>query len=148
MVTALEQLDNYIAMEGPFDGVLGYSHGAGLAAMLLIAKPNAVPLKFAIFLSPVSVYDPAAYLERGEVQVLDGPKNGRPRINIPTAVVYGNSDPRKGESEALVAVCDSEKTFVFVHEGGHEIPGISVKSGLPGTVKVARRAISSAELDV
>lgn len=48
MITALKQLDNYIVIEGPFDSVLGYSHGAGLAAMLPIAKPNTVTLKFAI----------------------------------------------------------------------------------------------------
>lgn len=77
------------------------------------------------------MYDPAAYLERGEVQALGRAKNGRPRINIPTAVVYGISDQRKGESEALVAVCDSEKTFVSVYEGGNEIPGIGVKGGFP-----------------
>lgn len=146
LVTALEHLDAYIAIEGPFDGVLAFSHSAGLAAMLLVCKPNA--LKFAVFLSPVSVYDPMAYLERGEVRLLDPTSDGQSRINIPTAIVYGESDPRKHEAEALVALCDSAKRSVFVHEGGHEVPGIGVKSGIPGTVKAVRRASSSAELDV
>jgi hypothetical protein len=57
--------------------------------MLLVARAEAVPLKFAIFLSPIFVYDPASYIERGEVKILGIGKIERPRINIPTAIVYG-----------------------------------------------------------
>jgi hypothetical protein len=48
----------------------------------------------------------------------------------------------------MIALCRPENTFLFMHGGGHEIPGIGIKTGLLGTVEVARRAISTAEMNV
>ncbi|KAF2177056.1 hypothetical protein K469DRAFT_677761 [Zopfia rhizophila CBS 207.26] len=151
-VTAVDDLEAYIAAEGPFDGVIAYSHGAGLAAMLLVRRqhlaPSAPPLfRVAILFSPISVYDPVAYAQRGEVRVLDSVgEGGAPAINIPTVMVYGEGDPRKGECEGVRNICNQECLWVYVHEGGHEVPGIGVKSALPETVKIARRGITTAEL--
>ncbi|KAF2469065.1 uncharacterized protein BDR25DRAFT_289247 [Lindgomyces ingoldianus] len=148
-VTALDHLEAYILEEGPFDGVIAYSHGAGLAAMLLVRekylKPSAPPLfKVAIFFSPVSVYDPVAYQERQEVRVLDDVGGGPPAIDIPTVVVYGEGDPRMEECKGVKAICNSKYLWEYVHDGGHEVPGIGVKNAIPETVKVARRGITTA----
>ncbi|KAK4183163.1 serine hydrolase FSH [Podospora australis] len=150
-IAALDNLEAYIESEGPFDGVVGYSQGAGLAAMLMvrrsILRAHHVPLfRCAVFFSPVQVYDPVAYLEQGEVQVL----GGKTVISVPVAVVYGEKDDRKEECRSMQSICDPEKLSVFVHEGGHEIPGLggTAKSGVLDSVKVARQAITRAELDI
>ena len=47
MATAISQLEAYLAVEGPFDGVIGYSQGASLAATYLIRfsqLPPSAPL--------------------------------------------------------------------------------------------------------
>jgi predicted esterase len=146
-VTALDQLDAYIAAEGPFEGVLAFSQGAGLVATHLVRKHflgAASPFRCAILIAPISVYDPAAYTERGEVRVL-GEEAG-PLIHIPTVVMWGERDERKEESRGLVKLCEPSLVEVFVHEGGHEVPGLGVKESIPGAVKVVRRGVSLAAL--
>lgn len=148
---AVDLLEAYINAEGPFDGVMAYSHGAGLAAMFLVrekylnpSKPP--PFRVAIFFSPVSVYDPVAYLERNEVLVLDDVGDGPPAVDIPTVIIYGKQDPRKEESKGLKAICHPDLVWEYVHEGGHEVPGIGVKDAISESVKIARRGIVTAEL--
>ncbi|RDL39060.1 DUF341-domain-containing protein [Venustampulla echinocandica] len=148
---ALDQLEAYIALEGPFDGVLGFSQGAGLAIMLLVRRYHGDPVapppfKCAILFSPVSVYDPVAYEKRGQVRLLDGTLDGKYSITIPTAIIYGKEDSRKQECEGLLSSCDPTKRSVLIHEGNHEIPGIGLRSELAGTVNMVRRAIYQAEL--
>ncbi|KUJ07890.1 DUF341 domain protein [Mollisia scopiformis] len=151
LATALEQLKAYLAAEGPFDGVLGFSQGAGLAAMFLVQRyyedPLATPpFKLAIFFSPVSVYDPVAYQKSGEVKILDGPVDQKYVIRIPTAIIYGEEDSRRHECEGLVSSCDPTKLSVLVQKGGHEIAGIGLRSELAGTVNTIRRVIYLAQL--
>ncbi|KAK5988352.1 hypothetical protein PT974_12503 [Cladobotryum mycophilum] len=63
-----DELRHIIETEGPFDGVLGYSGGGGLAAQLIIkdclanpfALPHERPFRFAIFInaaSPLNCFD-------------------------------------------------------------------------------------------
>jgi hypothetical protein len=150
-IAALDSLESYIEAEGPFGGVLAYSQGAGLVAMLLVRRQYLLPHKpclfrCAILFSPVQIYDPVAYLERREVRVLEQVPLGVAALPIPVVIIYGEADERKDECLRVQAICDSDLLSVFVHEGGHEIPGVAVKSGIPGAVKVARRGITRAEL--
>ncbi|KAH8702537.1 serine hydrolase-domain-containing protein [Talaromyces proteolyticus] len=153
-IAALDSLEAYIEAEGPFDGVMAYSQGAGLVAMLLVRrqylKPLEAPLfRCAILFSPVQVYDPVAYLERGEAVVLDRVASGMSAIPIPIVIIYGEVDERKNECLGLQGICDPNLLSVFVHEGGHEVPGMGVKGeALRETVKMARRGITRAELAV
>jgi len=158
-IAALDNLESYVLAEGPFDGVMAYSQGAGLAAMLLVRRQHLYPLepplfKCAIFFSPLQVYDPAAYAERGEVKVLgqgqeqehEGGGTAAAAVSIPTAIIYGVSDERKDECVGLQAICDATRLSVFVHEGGHQVPGLGAKDGLLGSVRMARRAITLAKV--
>lgn len=45
----------------------------------------------------------------------------------------------------LKDLCKPEERSVYVHEGGHEIPGVGDKEGLMGMVKCVRRAMARAE---
>ncbi|MCJ1437216.1 hypothetical protein MMC27_006602, partial [Xylographa pallens] len=145
---ALDQLDDYIAHEGPFGGVLAFSQGAGLAAACMVRrslKNQPPPFECAIFFSCVSLYDPTAWYERGEVRPLDHTILGPAIADIPTVHVWGKQDERKGESEGISKLCDSQIATIYVHDGGHEVPGLGVKGDIPGTVRAMRRAITTAQ---
>ncbi|TVY19428.1 Hydrolase FUB4 [Lachnellula arida] len=148
---ALQQLDEYIEAEGPFDGVLGFSLGACLAAMHIIRKvrqdpgnTRPPPFKCAIFLSTVLVHDPVA-IESGEIKVLDPKEAGQP-IQLPTVHIWGAKDPRKGDGELLKGLCDTRTATGFIHEGMHEVPGLGTKAAVTETVKAMRRGISKASI--
>lgn len=150
-IAALDNLEGYIKTEGPFDGVIAYSQGAGLAAMLLIRSQYLHPgdaclFRCAILFSPIRIYDPVAYLERGEIRVLEqlGPRTAP--LPIPVVIIYGEADERKDECRGVQAICDPDLLYVFAHEGGHEVPSIGVKQDIPAVVKAARRGITRAEL--
>lgn len=148
----MDSLETYIEAEGPFDGALAYSQGAGLVAMLLVRrqylKPRKQPLfRCAILFSPIQVYDPVAYLERGEAIVLDSVAAGMFAITIPVAIIYGEADDKKSQCLGVQRVCDPNLLSVYEHQGGHEVPGMRVKGdALRETVKMARRIIFKAEI--
>ncbi|KAL8638785.1 MAG: hypothetical protein Q9228_004094 [Teloschistes exilis] len=93
---ALDDLDAYIAEEGPFDGLLAFSQGACLAAMHLVRQsvehPSATPsFRCAIFIACPNVYDLSAFVERGEFRCLNPKTDGHP-IQIPTVHIWGEKD--------------------------------------------------------
>lgn len=50
------------------------------------------------------------------------PSVDRERIRIPTAHVYGAQDKDLRKSLALVEMCDEKMRWIYMHQGGHEIP--------------------------
>lgn len=145
-ILALDQLDAYVAAEGPFDGVLAFSQGAGLAAMHIVRKAiqaplQAPPFKCAILVSCNGVYDPVAWLVHGEVRALDPEVDGQ-LIKIPTVHIWGKQDRLRNESEAVSKLCDKSLATVFVHEGGHEVPRLSARNAIAGSAKAMRRGIT------
>jgi pimeloyl-ACP methyl ester carboxylesterase len=147
VITALDHLDTYLATQGPFDGVIAFSQGAGLAAMHIVRKEyeNPVgkpPFKCAILFSPNALYDPRAWVETGEVRPLDPAVDGHP-IKIPTFVAWGEQDAWKEECETVSRLCNPEKLFSFVHRGSHEIPGVGLKEEVAPMMKLVKRCIMS-----
>lgn len=145
---ALNDLDAYIATEGPFDAVLAFSQGAALAATLIVRKFNEDPrrqhvdpvFKCAVFLSGGVPCDPAALLH-DEVRILDVGSDGEV-IPVPTAHIWGLNDlpwPPK-----LSELCVTQGRTVFIHDGGHEVPGSRSKEAVTGTVHAIRRTIDKA----
>lgn len=117
ILAALADLASYIASEGPFQGVIGFSQGAALAATLMIQHGqnhlgSVDPLfRCAVFLCAGAPYDPAA-LERGKAVLLDDDGTGAncggdvAAIHVPTAHVVGEKDDALGSSMALVRLCE------------------------------------------
>ncbi|KAK2813767.1 hypothetical protein FQN50_000165 [Emmonsiellopsis sp. PD_5] len=141
---ALTDLQSYLETEGPFDGLIGFSIGASLAASFIAHKPAAeLPVKCAILISPAPPVCPLALNQgEGDIRVLDPLVDGEV-IEIPTAVVWGSED---GFLEAygggsVVGLCRRGKVVEYVHGGGHEVPGSGGVGGLSGTVKMIRRVI-------
>lgn len=132
--------------------MLAYSQGAGLVAMLLVRRQYLHPhqprlFQCAILFSPGHVFDPVAYVETGEVKVLEGGvPEGQAALALPVVVIYGEGDELREGCEKFAALCDPAMLEVFVHEGGHEVPGLGAKKGLLGAVKMARRGTIQAEL--
>ncbi|GAB1316524.1 Family of serine hydrolases 3 [Madurella fahalii] len=143
-VKALNQLENYIASEGPFDGLLAFSQGATISATYLAhaqMRGVAVPFKCAIFFSAGGVFD-ADLLAKGEVSMLT-PESVGEVIRIPTAHIWGLNDSTVN-SAAVAAVCAGEKRQVFTHDGAHEIPGVRSPADVKSSVRIMRRVISMA----
>lgn len=150
-IASLDDLEAYIEAEGPFDGVVAYSQGAGLVATLLVRRQYLRPkqkclFRCAVLFSPAQVYNPVTYAESGEVKVLDKMPDGVMTIHIPMAIIHGKADDKLEECRRVESICDPGLLSVFVHEGGHEVPGLGARDGVPGAVRAARRAIITAEL--
>ncbi|KAK2783828.1 hypothetical protein FQN52_009475 [Onygenales sp. PD_12] len=141
---ALSDLHTYLETEGPFDGLLGFSIGASLAASFIAHKPAAeLPIKCAILLSPAPLVDPLTLDQgRGSIRFLDPLVDGEV-IEIPTAVVWGGEDGVLGGygGAGVVGLCKGGKGVEYVHAGGHEVPGSGGVAGLNGAVKMIRRVI-------
>ncbi|KAF5526102.1 Hydrolase FUB4 [Colletotrichum aenigma] len=50
IIQAVDDLEEYVKSEGPFDGVLAFSQGAALAAMLIARDTFPAPFAFAVFI--------------------------------------------------------------------------------------------------
>lgn len=148
--TALDNLEAFIEQEGPFDAILGYSHGAQLAASML-ARANMKnqpdrPIKCAFFLSGGIPYTREQRGADGvsEIYYLDPNKNGTP-VDLPTAHIWGENDTtHPGTSVVLSELCKPEWRAISIHGGGHEIPGASSREYLIGAVKVIRKTVDLA----
>ena len=122
--SAYDLLDDIISTEGPFDGILGFSHGATLAFAFLVQHARKhpyepPPVRCAVFVCAMPpfrlggndewIYD-QAFLEPGA-------------LAIPSVHVVGKSDFVLEHSLKLYAVCDAARARLVVHGKGHEIPG-------------------------
>ncbi|KAI1772030.1 DUF341 domain protein [Hypoxylon cercidicola] len=148
-VTALDQLDAYLRIEGPFDGILAFSQGAAIAITYLVRRMWQNPVaehkyptfKCAIFFSAGGAYDPTL-LEKGEVRLLTPEVDGEV-IHIPTMHVWGSRDDTVNALEAS-AICKTESRQIHVHGGGHEIPGVRMDNDLRSCVTLMRRVVAMA----
>ncbi|KAJ5692409.1 serine hydrolase FSH [Penicillium macrosclerotiorum] len=145
MRAALYQLSKYIETEGPFDGVIGYSQGASLAATYLIQcsklrSSERMPFKCAIFFSGGIPLDPMA-LESGDLKLITPKKTGA-LLTLPTTHIWGSNDEIwPGSSEILYEACEESQRNVSVHTEGHDIPGTRAKEAVQDAVRAIRRTL-------
>ena len=149
-MAALDDLSAYIATDGPFDGVMAFSQGAGLAASLMLRDLQQTPqtheaplFKCAIFFSGGVPADPVA-LSRGEMRLLDAATDGSP-LRLPTAHIWGRNDaeyPTFGP--VLSGLCSPNEREVVVHDGEHEVPGSRDRDAVNASVRAVRRTVERA----
>jgi hypothetical protein len=150
---AVDQLEAFAATEGPFDGLLAFSQGATIAGTLLAKKYlNREPMstvtrltsfKCAIFFSALQPVDYDA-LVQGNVRALDASVDGA-FLKIPTVHVWGSKDSIWSDgSKALSNVCIASIREIYVHDGGHEIPGPRSSGSVTEIVKAIRRMVDRA----
>jgi hypothetical protein len=89
---ALDQLSTYISLEGPFDGVVGFSHDAAFAATYIIeqAQMGLSPFNYAVFFSAGRPVDASGFA-KGEFRFMDS-EIDKIRIVISTAHIWGADD--------------------------------------------------------
>lgn len=143
---AVEDLENFIAREGPYDGVLAFSQGMMLACTLLmrnVEEKKPLPFKCAIFFSPRMAPLDCADLCRGVFTEIEA-KRVPQAIGIPTTLVWGSMDPYAPKAIDMQELFTRDCLSTYVHDGGHEIPGYALKKGLLDTVNVIRRTTNQA----
>lgn len=107
---ALDRVRDAVAAEGPFDGVLGFSQGATLAALLCL-EPSAPPFRFAVLIAGFLPHDPV-YAARCAAHPAE----------VRTLHVSGAADERVPPERTLaLAACFAAPAF-HAHAGGHAIP--------------------------
>ncbi|OGE52772.1 hypothetical protein PENARI_c009G10283 [Penicillium arizonense] len=123
ILEAYQLLNETVALEGPFDGILGFSHGGTLAAGFMIhhAKmyPDEQPLfRCAIFINSLPPFrmDPGP----GQRPVIDDGLQGF--ISVPCVHVAGAKDPLFEYSLALHRICNASSSTFAVHGKGHDVP--------------------------
>ena len=132
ILSAVNYLADYIASEGPFDAVMGFSQGASLAATLILRNQEARkgdsttahrqnPFKCAIFLSGQLPFD-CTDLERGEIRQME-PDQDNVVMEIPTANFWGINDTLYPDaSPKLCRLCVQGSRLEVTHMAGHGIP--------------------------
>ena len=121
VVSATARLQRLLEEQGPFDGIIGFSEGALVAATLLVdclhssqGSNSVSTFKCAVFLCgspPISV-DGKRFLLSDEVGHL---------LPLHTCHVIGSSDPLLPTSMALYNVCDPATAVIFDHGKGHHL---------------------------
>ncbi|KAL7945551.1 hypothetical protein V8C42DRAFT_345151 [Trichoderma barbatum] len=161
-------LMEFIANNGPFQGVMGFSEGGIVAAMLLAedARQAAADFQCGILLSAAPPLDSGAiYQEPASLRCLNPGVDGAV-ISVPTAHIVGSNEPfarlvalsplsglwissgmedPEKLHQALFQLCDDEREL-FVHQLGHEVPGARSVEGLSGALQVMERTIERAQL--
>ncbi|KAJ5605450.1 hypothetical protein N7510_008231 [Penicillium lagena] len=118
---AYDMLYETIALEGPFDGILGFSHGGTLAAGFLIHHAKVYPTEPALFRCAIFVNSlPPFRMDPGERPVVEDGLDGY--ITIPSVTIGGTKDPLFDYSLALHQICDRRRSIFAVHSKGHDIP--------------------------
>ncbi|CAG8424849.1 unnamed protein product [Penicillium salamii] len=102
----------------PFEGVLGFSQGAGLAASMIVhhsrTRPAEPPLfRVAVFICGAAPWEPSG-LER-LVRKDDYP------LKIPTANIVGKLDHVLPESMKLLEICEPSQTSFHDHGMKHMV---------------------------
>jgi len=128
---AYEYIYDVVESEGPFDGILGFSHGATLASSFVAHHATRDPFnplfRCAVFFCGL---EPFVLDEDGSFVVHKAFKD---KIIIPTLHVIGKTDFVRTYSERLYDACEPTSRQLITHERGHEIP-----SGLREVKQIAK----------
>lgn len=123
LLRAHEYLEEILEEEGPFEGILGFSQGAEVAASLLLFQGQNVKFKFAVFIGGTQPYDVSALASgKDSKPVRMRPDTHSARIDIPTAHVIGRSDVYREFSKAFLGLCNPREVKVYDHKGAHIVP--------------------------
>ena len=136
---SMERVREHIRTNGPYDGLLGFSQGACLVAMLLreaaqrvdAGEPTTLPgVCFAILCSGFLPRDPM--LRERFFEGSDGGSGsvgGAPPcpVAVPVATLHGAKDRLRESSLDLAATLGSR--VILEHSGGHEVITRRIDSG-------------------
>ncbi|MCJ1355502.1 MAG: hypothetical protein MMC33_005494 [Icmadophila ericetorum] len=119
---AYEWLYRVIEEDGPFDGVLGFSHGATFAFGFLVQHARKNPYASPLFRSAIFIgsLPPFRNDDKGKIVYEKGLQD---IVKMPTLHVTGKADFVYEHSMSVYRLCDARSSQLVVHAKGHEIPG-------------------------
>ena len=117
---ACDFLEEHLAQhrKSPYDGVLGFSEGASVAAALMLrqnSEGKASAFQFAIFICGVPPF-------RWDKNDLVLPNETTERIRVPTAHILGAEDLGRQAGRMMHDLCEESSASLIYHKGGHTIP--------------------------
>jgi predicted esterase len=118
---SLDTIRSAFVREGPFDGVLGFSQGAALAALLVglrprggrvDTEPQSLDFGFAVMIGGFVTAD-------GELARLYGERSN---YDLPSVHIIGRSDNAVPRDASLELASKFNDPLILEHDGGHMIP--------------------------
>jgi hypothetical protein len=144
----VDGLLDYAATEGPFDGVMGFSEGGRVAAMMMIreVQHSAVKFKCGIFFCALTPVDLAMVLQKdGSIRLLNQVTDGV-LINLPTAHIWSKAgEMHPGMGEDMVGLCQKEIREEVIHDLGHTVPVSRGNKWLKESIRAIERTIERAK---
>ncbi|CAI0551909.1 unnamed protein product, partial [Linum tenue] len=114
---SVEHLRSIFALDGPFDGILGFSQGAAMAASICSLEPNLkgeINFRFAILCSGFAVTPLGKKIENGSIKI--------PSLHIFGSVVGKDRQIDNEASRYLASLFEDGCSVVIEHGCGHIIP--------------------------
>lgn len=123
---ALKTVKEHIEKEGPYDGVLGFSQGGALAAILTNKIKELVPehpyFKFSILISayPFTTTELGTTLKEKQADYFKVPED----LTTKTLFIYGSADNHVPASRSILLSSYYPEALVksIEHDGGHFVP--------------------------
>ena len=137
-------LREFIQTQGPFDGLMGFSEGASVAATLMVEnsiRPFA-DLKCAVLFCALDTVDPTRLLsETSAIRPLNPAEDGI-LVSVPTAHIWSVCDEvASGSSQKVSGIFEESAKEVLIHSLGHDIPGSRSDEYLHEAIRVIERTI-------
>ncbi|KAI0837071.1 serine hydrolase FSH [Hypoxylon sp. FL0890] len=142
-----DSMIEFVEGQGPFDGIMGFSEGGTVGAMMLVEDARHGSFggfKCAVFFSAAPPFDPDL-IRSGVLKYVDPATDGV-LLTIPTAHIWSQT---AGADEIevhqrLSQLCDEKVREVFLHDLGHDVPGSKSDKGLAGTLRAIEHVIENA----
>ncbi|EED18832.1 DUF341 family oxidoreductase, putative [Talaromyces stipitatus ATCC 10500] len=121
VTTAYNMLYEIIEEDGPFDCILGFSHGGAVAAGLMVHHITQNPYDSPLFRCAIffNSFPPFRMNDENEPILNEGLEG---KLTVPTLHVAGRQDFVYNYSLNLYKICNAETSTLLTHDGGHEIP--------------------------
>ncbi|KAJ5584768.1 uncharacterized protein N7459_004568 [Penicillium hispanicum] len=120
LAEAFEHTLQFIAAQGPFDAVMGFSQGAALAAALIAHHAKTQPGTAPLFRAAVFLCGAAPFEGSGVEQI--APQPDVFPITIPTAHVVGKLDSLFPDGMKLFGLCEPAQAAFYDHGSKHMVP--------------------------
>jgi predicted esterase len=136
-----ERIVSAFKIEGPFDGIFGFSQGAALAGLLvglrspdgMITERQPLSFDFAVLVGGFLARDPA----------LTRLYEATPSYALPSVHIMGRSDAIVLKDQSRMVSTRFKNPLVLEHRGGHVIPSTPEIRGEVSTFLAARRRQAS-----